>query len=425
MAEAKATSDVFHVIEHLFRRESGRLVAILTRRFGYANVHLAEDVVQDALVKAMQTWPLTGVPRNPSAWLLEAARNRALDQARRAGRWRRREPVLAPLIEECLQAAVAEPAARFEDEIRDSQLRMMLACCHPGLAREAQVALALRTLCGFGEREIAAAFLTSEAAVRKRLVRARRFLREREADFEVEDATELASRLEAVQQALYLLFNEGYKASSGDALLRVELCAEALRLGELLVRHAVGDRPSTHALLALMYFNAARLPARMGERGEALRLGEQDRTRWDRGQIGAGVRHLGASAQGEEVTRFHLEAGIAACHALAASEAATDWKEILALYDQLLAIDGSPVVALNRAVAVGKVHGAAAGLAALDAMPRRGRLDTYHLRHAVEGQLWREAGDEVRAAEAFRRAEALAPIGAEREWLARRARVEG
>lgn len=304
-------------------------------------------------------------------------------------------------------------------------MRMMFACCHPGLAREARVAVALRTLCGFGEREIAAAFLTSEAAVRKRLVRARRFLREQEAAFEVEDATELASRLEAVQQALYLLFNEGYKASSGDALLRVDLCAEALRLGELLVRHAVGDRPSTHALLALMYFNAARLPARMGERGEALRLGEQDRARWDRGLIGAGVRHLGASAEGTEVTRFHLEAGIAACHALAPDEAATDWKEILALYDSLLAFDGSPVVALNRAVAVGKVHGAAAGLAALEAIPRRGRLDAYHLRHAVEGHLWREAGDEVRAAEAFRRAEELAPIGAEREWLARRAQLTG
>ena len=425
MSATEERTKVYAAVDHLFRRESGRLVAILTRQFGYANVHLAEDVVQDALVKAMQTWPLTGVPRNPSAWLLETARNRALDQARRAGRWRRREPVVAPLIEACLQAAVAEPAAQFEDEIRDSQLKMMFACCHPGLAREAQVALTLRTLCGFGEREIAAAFLASEAAIVKRLVRARRWLREEGKVVELEETAELGPRIEAVQQALYLLFNEGYKASAGDALLREDLCAEALRLGGLLVRHPVGDRPSTHALLALMCFNAARLPARTDERGEALRLGEQDRARWDRGLIGAGVRHLGAAAQGAEVSRFHLEAGIAGCHALASSEAETDWKEILALYDQLLALDGSPVVALNRAVAVGKVCGAAAGLAALEAMPRRGRLDTYHLRHAVEGQLWREAGDEVRAAEAFRRAEALAPIGAEREWLARRARVEG
>ena len=425
MSATEERTKVYAAVDHLFRRESGRLVAILTRQFGYANVHLAEDVVQDALVKAMQTWPLTGVPRNPSAWLLETARNRALDQARRAGRWRRREPVVAPLIEACLQAAVAEPAAQFEDEIRDSQLKMMFACCHPGLAREAQVALTLRTLCGFGEREIAAAFLASEAAIVKRLVRARRWLREEGKVVELEETAELGPRIEAVQQALYLLFNEGYKASAGDALLREDLCAEALRLGGLLVRHPVGDRPSTHALLALMCFNAARLPARTDERGEALRLGEQDRARWDRGLIGAGVRHLGASAQGAEVSRFHLEAGIAGCHALASSEAETDWKEILALYDQLLALDGSPVVALNRAVAVGKVCGAAAGLAALEAMPRRGRLDTYHLRHAVEGQLWREAGDEVRAAEAFRRAAALAPIGAEREWLARRARVEG
>ncbi|MSU69738.1 MAG: sigma-70 family RNA polymerase sigma factor [Opitutaceae bacterium] len=407
-------------VDHLFRREAGRLVAILARRLGAAHLHLAEDVVQDALVKAMETWPFTGVPPNPTAWILQTARNRAIDQTRRASVWRGKQSALVPLVEDCLESALTTSMPQFEDEIRDSQLRMMFVCCHPALAPEMQVALTLKTLCGFGEREIAAAFLTSEDAVTKRLVRARQLLREKQLTFELPRASQLGMRVDGVQQALYLLFNEGYKASQGDSLLRTDLCAEALRLGELLAAHPAGDRCTTRALLALMYFNAARLPARVDDAGSLLLLAEQDRTLWSGDRIQAGFAHLAASGAGAEVSRFHLEAGIAACHSLASSYATTDWRQILSLYDQLMEQDASPVVALNRAVAVARVQGAAAGLRALDTMPRPAALQNHHLRHAVAGQLWFEAGDRVKAAACFRQAHELATVGAERDFLARR-----
>jgi RNA polymerase sigma factor (sigma-70 family) len=417
---------VAQVVDHLFRRESGRLVAILARRFGAANLQLAEDVVQDALVKAMQTWPFTGVPPNPTAWILQTARNRAIDQTRRAQAWRGKQAALVPQVEDCLDSALEMPAPRFEDEIRDSQLRMMFVCCHPALTAEMQVALTLKTLCGFGEPEIAAAFLSSPDAVTKRLVRARQLLREKQLTVDLPRADQLVSRVDGVQQALYLLFNEGYKASQGDSLLRIDLCTEALRLGELLAAHPAGDRPTTHALLALMYFNAARLPARVDDAGGLLLLAEQDRKRWSQPRIATGFVHFAASGAGGELSRFHLEAGIAACHCLAASYETTDWRQILSLYDQLMEQDGSPVVALNRAVVVARVQGAAAGLRALDAMPRPAALEKHHLRHAVAGQLWFEAGDRAQAAACFRRAHQLATIGAEREFLARRlAEAEG
>jgi RNA polymerase sigma-70 factor (ECF subfamily) len=412
--------DVVRLVDHLFRREAGRLVAILTRHFGIAHLHLAEDVVQDALMKAMETWPYHGVPDNPSAWLLQTAKNRALDQARRGTLWRGRQAALIPLVEDCLHDALAVAPPRFEDEINDSQLRMMFVCCHPGLPPEMQVALVLKTLCGFGEREVAAAFLSTEAAVTKRLVRARQFLRERGVAVELPPPPELAPRVEVVLQALYLLFNEGYKASQGDSLLRTDLCAEAIRLGCLLAAHPVGDRPATHALLALMHLNSARLAARVDDGGNLLLLAEQDRGLWDRGQIRQGLRHLAASGAGRQVTRYHLEAGIAACHALAPDFASTDWRRILALYDRLLEMDGSPVVALNRAIAVARVEGPQAGLRTLEAIEGRAALENYHLRHAVAGQLWLDAGDPARAAESFRRALQLAALPAERKLLERR-----
>ena len=424
-AAPPAPVDVAQTVDHLFRREAGRLVAILTRHFGVAHLHLAEDVVQDALVRAMQTWPYTGVPQQPSAWLLQTAKNRALDHLRRTRVWQGKEAALAPLVEDGLQAALAVAPPQFEEEIRDSQLRMMFVCCHPGLPQEAQVALTLKTLCGFGEPEIAAAFLATPAAIAKRLTRAREYLREHGVTFELPPADRLAARADAVRQALYLLFNEGYKASHGDSLLRADLCAEAIRLGELLAAHPAGADPATHALLALMLCNAARLPARLDDAGSVLLLAAQDRARWDRAQIARALAHLAASAEGAAVTRFHLEAGIAVCHCLAPSWEATDWGQILELYDQLLALDGSPVVALNRAVAVAKVQGPAAGLCALDAIENGAALNQYHLYHAVAGQLWLDAGDPARAAQCYRRALELAALPAERALLQQRLTQSG
>ena len=407
---------VSRAVDHLFRREAGRLVAILASRLGAAHLALAEDVVQDALLRAMQTWPFTGVPENPSAWLLQTARNRAFDRLRRDRVLARKAPMLAGLIEETAREALAAPPPRFEEEIADRQLRMMFVCCAPMLPADAQVALVLKTLCGFGEREIASAFLASEAAITKKLVRARRLLRDARVAVELPPARQLAPRVGSVLAALYLLFNEGYKASHGDSLLRADLCAEAIRLGELLVSHPLGDRPETHALLALQHLHASRLAARLADDGSLLVLAAQDRSKWDRSHIRHGLAHLGCSAAGPRVTRYHLEAGIAAAHALAPDFARTDWPHILGLYDALLELDRSPVVALNRAVALARVQGPAAGLRALERLPQRS-LERYHLFHAVRGELLREAGDAAAQA-AFARAHALAPLPAEREFLA-------
>ncbi|MCX6953939.1 MAG: sigma factor, ECF subfamily protein [Verrucomicrobia bacterium] len=422
-APGAGATDVARVVDHLFRREAGRLVAILVGRLGTAHLHLAEDVVQDALVRAMQVWPYTGVPENPSAWLLQTARNRAFDTLRRGRVLVRKSPALAPLLEDCAHEALAASPPQFEDEIADSQLRMIFVCCHPGLPADAQVALILKTLCGFGEREIASAFLAAEDAIVKKLVRARKFLRDSRVPTDLPPAEKLAPRVETVLHALYLLFNEGYKASHGDSLLRADLCAEAIRLGELLAAHPLGDRPATHALLALLHLHAARLAARVADDGALLVLAEQNRALWDRAQIRRGLLHLKESAAGPTVTRYHLEAGIAAGHALAPSYAETDWPHILELYNALLALDPSPVVALNRAVALAQVRGADAGLAALEKIPRHRALENYHLLHAVRGQLLLDAGRQAESALAFRRALALARQPAERALLERRLSV--
>jgi RNA polymerase sigma factor (sigma-70 family) len=418
--EKAASTTVASVVDHLFRSEAGRLVAILTRRFGPEHLHLAEDVVQDALGKAMQTWPFTGVPANPTAWILSTARNRALDETRRNRIWQGKQQKLIPLIDDCVDSALHTDAPHFEDEIEDSILRMMFVCCHPKLAADAQVALTLKVICGFGEREIAAAFLASESAVAKRLTRARQFLRDERITTDLPKASEVAPRVAAVQQALYLLFNEGYKASEGPTLLREDLCEEAIRLSLLLVAQPFATRHETHALLALMYFNTARQPARTNGLGTLLTLARQDRSRWDKGRIQKGMVHLEASAGGPTVSRYHLEAGIAACHTLAATDADTDWRRILGFYTDLLAFDDSPVVALNRAVALAKVKGAPAALREIEVMAGRDTLENYHLLHAVCGQLNLEAGRRDRALVNFRRAHELATVTAEREHLARR-----
>lgn len=415
-----AGADVRRAVDHLFRRESGRLVAILARRLGAANLHLAEDVVQDALVRAMEVWPFTGIPENPSAWLLQTARNRAFDLLRRNRTLRAKAAELGSTIEACVGVAMAEAAPRFEDEVVDAQLRMMFVCCHPDLSTDAQIALILKTLCGFGEREIAAAFLTSDTAVAKRLVRARRVLRDEQVSMDLPTASRLGARVGSVLHALYLLFNEGYKASHGDTLLRADLCAEAVRLGEILVRQPLGDRPDAHALMALLHFHAARLPARVADDGSLLVLANQDRSLWDAGEIRRGVVHLGRAAEGGEITRWHLEAGIAARHVLSPSYAATDWPHILELYDELLALDPGPVVALNRAIAFAQVHGPGAALAQLDRLPQRKSLRNYHLYHATCGTLLAELGRKEEARAAFRRAIALAPQSTEREHLAQK-----
>ena len=302
----------------------------------------------------------------------------------------------------------------------------MFVCCHPALPQEIQSALALKTLCGFSPAEIATAFLISEAAVSKRLTRARQRIRELALPFAVPEVNELPMRLDAVLRTLYLLFNEGYKASAGDRLVREDLCLEAIRLAELLAAHPATRTPRTHALLALMLLGAARLPARTDDAGNLLRLHEQDRAAWDSAMILRGIRHLRLSGSGDAISEYHLEAGIAACHSTAADGAATDWPRILALYDQLVVLTDSPVAALNRAVAIARVHGAQAGMDAVNAIANRSTLEAYHLFHAIRGSLAAELGNMPEAVNDLRAAEGLTTVPAEREFIARRIReIEG
>jgi RNA polymerase sigma factor (sigma-70 family) len=410
---------VSQLVEHLFRHESAKMVATLTRIFGIEHLNLAEDVVQEALGRALQTWPYRGIPENPPAWIMRASRNLALDVIRREKVFRGKEPEIARLIE-AGGPSTPEAAIFSENEIADDRLRMMFVCCHPVIPLEAQVALALKTLCGFSVSEISRAFLTTEAAIAKRLTRAKQKIQETRVPFEIPVGDELARRLQSVLQSLYLLFNEGYKASAGDKLVREELCHEAIRLTELLAQHRAGNQPKTHALLALMLLNAARLAARQDLEGNLRRLEEQDRTRWDQAMIERGMSHLRESASGDSMSEYHLQAGIAACHATAKDYEATDWGRILTLYDRLMEFDDSPVVALNRAVAVANVRGPEAGLKAVRAIRDREKLASYYLLYAVIGELEMRLENREAAAQEFRKAFELAETKSERAFLLKR-----
>jgi RNA polymerase sigma-70 factor (ECF subfamily) len=399
------------------------MVATLTRFLGPQHLELAEDAVQETLVKALRQWPYRGVPDNPPAWLMTVARNQALDLVRRERQLLRRRDEIAREAELAARQDELEQAADLLDSdtgLHDDQLRLMFVCCHPALSRPSQVALTLRTLCGFGVAEIARAFLAQEPAIAQRLVRAKRTIRERNLPFAVPEAADLPARLDAVLDVLYLLFNEGYSAHQGEALVRQELCAEAIRLCWLLLEHQAGDVPKARALLALMLFQASRLATRTDPGGDPLLLDEQDRSRWDRGLIRAGLAELARSARGDELTVYHLQAGIAACHAVAPDYAATDWREILAGYDALLRLNPTPVVALNRAVALAMVAGPPAGLAELERIGTLHGMAAYHLFHSTNGELRRRAGDLPGALAGFRRARACAATEPERRLLDRR-----
>ncbi len=415
---ATPTTTVSQVVEHLFREEAGKMVATLTRIFGLEHLALAEDVVQGALARALETWPFYGVPQNPSAWLMRTARNLALDVVRRVKVFHEKQ---ADIIEIMDPPGFPADAVLFSDEeIADDRLRMMFVCCHPLIPLEAQIALALNTLCGFGIAEISRAFLCTESATAKRLTRAKHKIRQAGIPFEIPAGPELASRLDGVLKCLYLLFNEGYKASSGAVLVRDDVCQEAIRLAGLLAQHPAGNQPKTHALAALMLMNAARFPTRADALGNLLPLHEQDRTRWDQSLIARGMFHFAQSADGEALTVYHLEAAIAACHCAAQEYAATDWRQILSLYDRLLEFEDSPVVALNRAVAVANVHGAGAGLAALEAVPDRRALESYHLFYAVQGEFEQRCGNFKAAAAHFHRSRELTSMQSERAFLSKR-----
>lgn len=390
-------NDVGGLVDHLFRSAAGQMVSYLARLLGPEHLELAEEVVQDALLKALQHWPLSGIPENPAGWLLQVARNAALDAVRR----RTKLAHLAPQIE--VEITRAHGRAEPEDmrsELRDDEIRMVFMCCHPRLSQDARAALALKTVGGFSVAEIARAFLADEPTIAQRLVRAKRQIRELGLKLEMPEGSELAARTDSVLEVLYLMFNEGYAAHGGEDLVRQDLCREALRLARLVAGAPVAT-PKSHALVSLMAFQAARLPARIDESGEMVLLEDQDRSRWDPQLIALGFWHLASSAEGEELSEYHLQAAIASVHAAAPDAPSTDWRAILSLYEQLMALNPSPVVALNRAVALAKVEGPKAGLAALDLLAADPALKNYYLLPALRGRLLVDVGRRSEAAEAY------------------------
>jgi RNA polymerase sigma-70 factor (ECF subfamily) len=413
-----AATDVGALVEHLFRQHAGRMLATLTRLLGSRNLALAEEVVQDALITALQQWPFSGVPDNPSAWLIQVARNRALDRLRRDRSFAEKEPDIVSAFESRHAADAAQPpgARPFDDD----ELCMMFMACHPEIPPESRVALTLKTVGGFSVAEIAQAFLAQESAIAQRLVRVKRLIREREIPLDLPVASEMPSRLESVLEVLYMMFYEGYAAHSGESLVRHDLVHEAIRLTRMLTGHTATALPETHALLALMLLQAARIPARADAEGDLFVLEEQDRRAWDRALIADGLRQLDASARGDRITSYHLQAGIAAAHAAASSYAATDWKEIVSLYDALLDLEPSPVVLLNRAIAVSRAEGARAGLTALDVLRHDPTMARDVLFHATLAELSRELGDRAAAERHYRDALILPTSDPARRFLERK-----
>jgi RNA polymerase sigma factor (sigma-70 family) len=406
--------------EHLFRREAGRMVATLTRIFGVHNLALAEDVVQDAFCRALEVWKFSGMPENPSAWLMATAKHRALDVLRRERTARTYAPELCHLLESEWTLAPVMEELFAPNAIKDDLLRMMFSCCQPRLPEEAQVALILHILCGFSVDEIASAFVSSHAAIEKRITRAKKVLAASKGLFDVAAAAEFSARLPAVRRALYLLFNEGYHGASAETAVRADLCREAMRLAAALLDHPLGKTPVTFALAALMCLDAARLPARVDASGNLSSLFDQDRSQWDRELVAEGLKFLELSATGPELSEYHVEAAIASIHARALCAEDTDWTNIVSLYDTLMTIGPSPVVALNRAIAVAQKDGPERGLEEIRAIAASDRLAAYPFYHATQGEFELQSGRPESAREHFRSALAHARNPMERQFLEQR-----
>jgi len=412
------STNVRQLVDHLFRHESGKIVSVLTRIFGPGNSELAEDVIQDAMVEAISVWPYQGVPDNPPAWLFKVAKNKALNVLNREKYKRNYESEVIHYLE---SEWTAEPALEYffsNEQIIDDQLRMMFTCCHPALSSDSQVALSLKTLCGFSISEIARAFLTTEENINKRLVRARQKIREDKVSFEVPNGAELEPRLNTVLETIYLLFNEGYSASHGNDLIRYELCEEAIRLCEIIETHpSVHDKSNVHALLALMQMNASRFKSRLDDNGNLLTMAEQNRLVWDLNLIQKGLSNFEKSESKTHVSIYHLLAGISACHCLAPDFESTDWKSILSLYDALIRLDNSPIVLLNRAVALAKVEGVEKALQELEHIKETSNLKSYHLFYSTQAEFYIQTNRFSDAIHSLEKALRLASVKTERDLL--------
>ena len=373
------------LVDHLFRHEAGKMVSVLTRIFGLKHIEIAEDIVQDTFLKALDEWSFHKIPENPPAWLYRVAKNRTIDIIRHQKYVAEYEQELNLLLKSEWTLSHSLNNLFLDSEIEDSQLRMIFTSCHPELPKESQIALTLKTLCGFSVGEISRALLTTDANINKRLFRAKQKLRDENLKFEIPAGKSLDERLDSVYKVIYLLFNEGYKSSDPDTVIRKDLCAEAIRLCKLLAEHPAGNKPKTYALLALMCFHAARLDARLDDNGYIILLKEQDRSKWDRSLISKGYEYLNESSEGDELSEYHLEAGIAANHASALSFEETDWENVFKLYDMLVKIHPSPVTYLNRAIVIGQIRGAKAAIAELEKIKD---LDEYYLYHTTFAEFY-------------------------------------
>ena len=398
-------------IEAVYRAESRRVLATLIRLLG--DFDIAEEALHDAFIAAVEQWPTEGIPENPRAWLVSTGRFKAIDRIRRRARFEASLEDVAEQLE-----AVAAPHAGENEGVEDDRLRLIFTCCHPALAPDGQIALTLREVCGLTTEEIARAHLSTPSTVAQRIVRAKNKIRDARIPYEVPGRTELADRLESVLRVVYLVFNEGYLASSGEALTRRDLSGEAIRLGRLLVE--LMPEPEAVGLLALMLLHESRRHTRTSPSGELVLLADQDRSLWNREQIADAVRLVEGALSSRRFGSYTLQAAIAAVHAEAPSAGATDWAQIVALYDVLSRTDPSPVVELNRAVALAMRDGPASGLAEVDAILARGELDDYYLAHSVRADLCRRLGNRTEARHSYKRALELTQQASERRFLERR-----
>ncbi len=394
------------------------MVAVLSHFLGLGNLQLAEDVVQDSFMKALQVWKLNGPPDNPEAWLLKVAKNKALDLLRR-------QQLHDRFTKEQVQDLTQNADSFFhEQEIADSQLRMIFACCHPALKQEDQVALTLKIVSGFSMPEIARALLTNEAVVQKRITRAKAFLRDNHVRLEIPAGFSLSERIDTVCTVLYLLFNEGYFSLNTEELIRRDLCAEAIRCCKIITEHPVVSRPMTHALLALMCLHAARFESRLSMNNEIILLQEQDRSLWDQELIQIGFHYLNQSSEGERITAYHIEAAIAAEHAMAKSFKRTNWTRLLELYDLLLLERPSAITQLNRSVVLAQLNNIEAAIASILSIPGiEQHIRTNHLYSAVLGDLYHRLSNDIKAKEYLLRAQNLTPSIAEKKLL--QSRLDG
>lgn len=402
---------VNHLVSHLFRHEAGKMTAVLARMFGFDRIEIAEDIVQDTLLKALNEWRIQ-IPDNPSAWLYRVAKNQALDLLRR-------EKLFAEISQELSDQSEPDAYGKMflADEIEDSQLRMLFACCHPAIALESQITLSLKILGGLSAAEIARAFLTSEDTINKRLYRAKQKIRNEQIALEVPQANELSIRLEAVLKTIYLIFNEGYSSSHPDHLIRQDLCEEAIRIGLLLTRNTRTNLPQTNALLALMCFQAARFPARLDDKGAIVLLKDQDRCLWDKFMTTRAYEFFRRSSAGNQISEYHIEAAIASYHASAGSFEATNWEVILRLYNLLADIKPTPFVYLNRAIVKSYVYGAKV---ALEELTKLENLNQHYIYQTTKGDLYADLQDKQSAKECYEKALSLVSSEPEKQLIVKK-----